>query len=68
MDKIKELITVIQVVAGAGAMTRVVYYILAHINDDDFTTRNKKIKNVLIAVILIETALYIANVIKGYYQ
>lgn len=68
MDKIKELIFVIQILAGVGAMARVVYYILAHINDDDYTTRNRKIKNLLVAVILIETALYIANVIKGYYQ
>ncbi len=67
MEKIKELIVVIQVVAGAGVAVKVVYYILTGLNEDDHTMRNKKIKNLLIALILIETVMTIANLIKGYY-
>lgn len=68
MDKIRELIIVVQLISGVGAMAKIVYYILAYMNDDDYTTRNRKIKNTLIAVILIETALSMAYTIKGYYH
>lgn len=68
MEKIKELIVIIQIVAGAGAMARIVYYIIVNLNEDDHRPRNKKIKNVFIALILIETVFTVANIIKGYYQ
>lgn len=68
MNEIKELITVIQILSGVGAAGRIVYLILENLNADDQTARNKKIKNVLIVLILIETVLTIANIIKGYYQ
>lgn len=68
MDEIKELITVIQILSGTGAAVRIVYLILENLNADDLTARNKKIKNVLIVLILIETVLTAANIIKGYYQ
>lgn len=68
MNRIKELILVIQVIAGAGAMARIVYYIITSLNEDDHTARNKKIKNVFIALILIETVFTVANIIKSYYQ
>lgn len=68
MNEIKELITVIQILSGMGAAGRIVYLILENLNADDQTARNKKIKNVLIVLILIETVLMIANIIKGYYQ
>lgn len=67
MESMKELITVIQVAAGAGGMARVVYFILMNLNEDDHTARNKKIKNVFVALILIETVLTVASIIKGYY-
>lgn len=68
MDEIKELILVIQAIAGAGGMVRIVYLIFENLNEDDHTMRNKKMKNILIVLVLIETALYAANIIKGYYQ
>lgn len=68
MENIKNLILAVQVVAGVGAMVRIVYLILMNLNEDDHTARNKKIKNVFIALILIETVLTIANIIKSYYQ
>lgn len=68
MDEIKELITVIQILSGTGAAVRIVYLILENLNADDLTARNKKIKNVLIVLIMIETVLTAANIIKGYYQ
>lgn len=68
MNEIKELITVIQILSGVGAAGRIVYLILENLNADDQTARNKKIKNVLIVLILIETVLTIANIIKGYYE
>ena len=67
MDKIKELITVIQASAGVFGMLRVVYIILTSQTEDDHTQRNRKIRNVLIAVIIIETAIYLATAITGYY-
>lgn len=68
MKEIKELITVIQILSGTGAAVKIVYLILENLNADDQTVRNKKIKNVLIVLILIETVLTIANIIKGYYN
>ncbi len=68
MDEIKELITVIQILSGTGAAVRIVYLILENLNADDLTARNKKIKNVLIVLIMIETVLTAATIIKGYYQ
>lgn len=68
MDEIKELITVIQILSGTGAAVKIVYLILENLNADDLTARNKKIKNVLIVLIMIETVLTAANIIKGYYQ
>lgn len=68
MKNIRELILAVQVVAGVGALARIVYYIITSLNEDDHTASNKKIKNVFIALILIETVFTVANIIKSYYQ
>lgn len=68
MNNIRQLILAVQVVAGAGALARIVYHIIINLNEDDHTARNKKIKNVFIALILIETVFTVANIIKSYYQ
>lgn len=68
MDEIKELILVLQVLSGAGAAVRITYLVLENLNAEDQTARNKKIKNIFIVLIMIETVLTIANIIKGYYE
>lgn len=68
MDEIKELILAIQILSGACAAVKILYLILENLNADDQTARNKKIKNIFIVLILIETVLTVANIIKGYYQ
>lgn len=68
MNEIIELITVVQTLSGAGAAVRIVYLILENLNADDLTVRNKKIKNVLIVLVMIETVLTAARIIRGYYS
>lgn len=68
MDKIRELTTVIQSAAGIIGMLKIVYIILQAQNEEDHTQRNRKIRNVLIAVILIETAVYLAAKFNGYWR
>ncbi len=67
MNEIIELITVVQALSGTGAAVRIVYLILENLNADDQTARNKKIKNVLIVLIMIETVLTAARIVRGYY-
>ena len=68
LDNLKNLIYVIQGIAGAGGMAKVVYLIIQHLHDDDMTMRNKKIKNTLEAIILIETVLTLTTIFKNYYM
>lgn len=68
MDSIKELILVVQAVAPGAALFRIVYYIITTMNDDDKTAGKKKIRNILVALVFIETVLTILGIIRGYYR
>lgn len=68
MDEIKELIIAIQIIAGTGGMVRATYWILMGLNEEDYSPYKKKIKNVIIAVVLIETVFTLTGVFLGYYN
>ena len=67
MDKIKELILCIQILAGVGGLFRIVWLIFAHMTDDDKTMLKKKVRTVFIVIIIIESILTLATIIKRYY-
>lgn len=67
MEEIKSLIYVIQGIAIGGSLVRCVLIIVDHLHDDDMTIRNKKLRNVLIALLLIETCIGLGIIINSYY-
>lgn len=67
MKEIETLIIVIQILAGGGALLRLVLIIIDHIGDEDKTIRDKKMRNVLIALVLIETCVGFGTLIYSYY-
>lgn len=67
MEEIKSLIYVVQGIAIGGSLVRCVLIILEHLHDDDMTIRNKKMRNVLIALLLIETGIGLGTIISSYY-
>ncbi|MCM1159475.1 MAG: hypothetical protein NC300_12495 [Bacteroidales bacterium] len=67
MDEIVELIMAVQILAAAGAGAKIVYLVLSTMHEEETAQRNRKIRNVLMALILIETAVSLGALIKGYY-
>ena len=68
MESIKELILVIQLLAGAAAAFRCVYLFIAHMTDEDKTIRNNKLRNTILATFLIEFVLGLGELVKSYYK
>ena len=68
MNELKELIVAIQIVAGVTAIYRIAAILFETIHDEDKAPRNKKLTNVMIAIILIETITTAGNLILYYYQ
>lgn len=67
MEKLKQLVVAVQILSGAAGMFRVVYLIMQHLHDEDYTQLKQKVKNVIIMVILIEGIIVIADIIQKYY-
>lgn len=67
MDKLKQLILAIQILAVPAAVFKTLSIMFEDLGTDDTRKRNKRIKNVFATLILIEliTALY--ALIKRYY-
>lgn len=68
MNQLQELIVAIQIVSGGLGILRAAGLLLEHMYDDDMTIRNRKIKHVVMAVILIETITVMGTIILHYYQ
>ncbi len=68
MDELKELIVTIQIIAGVAALYRMAAILLETVHDEDKSPRNKKLKNLMIAIILIETITTAGNLILHYYR
>lgn len=67
MKEIKELILAIQILAVVAAVFRIGYILLINLHEEDKTVSNRKIKNILIVLILMETIGGFARLIKHYY-
>ena len=67
MEEINSLIIAIQILAAGGAMVRLVLIIIDHLGEDDKKIRNRKMRNVLIALLLIETCIGLGTLIYSYY-
>ncbi len=68
MKQLQELILAIQIISASMGLVRAAALGLEHMHDDDMTIRNKKIKHVVMAVILIETITVMGTIILHYYQ
>ena len=67
MDKIKELISVIQGLTVGAAMLKILYIIIQSKSEEDTRERNRKIRNIIIVVIIIETVIYLSEMINRYW-
>lgn len=67
MDEIKDLILAVQIAALPVSLFRAAYIYFDHMQDEDAKMRNKKIRNLTIALILIEISLSMGYLIMRYY-
>lgn len=68
MQNIKDLIIAIQIAAPLVALFRIKYIFSMHMDEEDNGLKKRKVRNVAIALVLIEIGLSLGNIVKGYYQ
>lgn len=68
MQQLKQLIIAVQVMTPIVGAARIGYLMLINLHEAEKNPMYKKIKNTLMAIIMIEFVLYTAAMIKGYYS
>lgn len=68
MNSLKDLIFAVQVLIPPAATLKIIKLFGEHTMDEDKGTRNRRIRNVLIIMIVCETIISLGELIKSYYM
>lgn len=67
MEEIKDLILAVQIAALPVSVFRAAYIYFDHMQDEETKMRNKKMRNLAIALVLIEISLSMGYLFMSYY-